>query len=723
MKRVFQKKPLFIAIGIIIIVSFIFHARLFIPHLQLITTPEFELNDAVQLSYASKYWYWEKLHARELPFWSTHMGAGFPVLGEGQTGIFFLPNLLLYGLSPSAPLAYNLSLVLVTITTALGTFWWLLLLQIPWAIALVSAMTFAGSGFFLFHLQHITLLQSFSLLPLIFVATHQVIKKQRIQDVILFSILFSQQIFAGFIQAVFITAIGSTIYAFFLWKQSGKKIHGVLFLVSSYIIGILLATPQLIPSIEFSRQIVDQSENVGFSSKYSFALKSFLSFLNPFAIGNPKYATYYINSHDEGLLFWETNGFVGILPLVLLTCILFVKKSWGRIKPFFILLCISILLMLGKFSPFYFIYDFFPFTLFRVPARFVILVSFMIIIIGSTLSCYIKKRWITILLSICWIGNLISLLPYWYSYHEWKLPEKITETPTFAKIVSNNSVVYRYHPTWQHRDVYMQYGWVNPDQYTIFQNALRPNTNIFWKVTTFDAYPSRTLSRKQTADQIIKEHIETSADHIATMSAVATNLLTLLGNSSIVSGDMIDSHDIFPLIKKISDGRSTIYLYQLPASIPRVHFVSNIIPVSTITNVIHALSDSNFDPKTTALLERVSTKNQIQLSQSDTLAVIQWSDQRIVVKTSTANETPVILNTTFYPGWIGTIDGKKTTLYPANISSTALLVPAGEHVIKLHYTPMSLIIGILVSVCTLLVILFALLFRKRICFLRKLFPK
>jgi len=155
MKRVFQKKPLFIAIGIIIIVSFIFHARLFIPHLQLITTPEFELNDAVQLSYASKYWYWEKLHARELPFWSTHMGAGFPVLGEGQTGIFFLPNLLLYGLSPSAPLAYNLSLVLVTITTALGTFWWLLLLQIPWAIALVSAMTFAGSGFFVFHLQHI----------------------------------------------------------------------------------------------------------------------------------------------------------------------------------------------------------------------------------------------------------------------------------------------------------------------------------------------------------------------------------------------------------------------------------------------------------------------------------------------------------------------------------------------------------------------------------------
>ncbi len=712
-----------LAITIIILVSFLFNWKLFVPELRIVATPEFELNDAVQLSYASKYWYWEKLHARELPFWSTHMGAGFPVLGEGQTGIFFLPNLLLYGLSPSAPFAYNLSLVLVTITAALGTFWWLSLLQIPWTVAIISALTFAGSGFFVFHLQHITLLQSFSVLPLIFVATHQVIKKQRLQDVAFFSILFSQQIFAGFIQAVFITAIGSAVYAFFLWKQSGKNIRGVLFLISSYIIGILLAAPQLIPSIEFSRNIVDQSGNIGFSSKYSFALKSFLSFLNPFAIGNPKYATYYVNSNDEGLLFWETNGFVGILPIVLLTIILFVKKSWEKIKPFIILLCISILLMLGKFSPFYFIYDFFPFTLFRVPARFVILVSFMLITISSIFSYYMKKRWITILISLCLVVNLISLLPYWYSYHEWKLPKEIIEIPTFAKIVPNDTIVYRYNPTWQHRYVYMQYGWINPGQYTIFQNALRPNTNIFWKVTTFDAYPSRTLSRKQTADQIIKEHIETSTDHIATMSALATNLLTLLGNSSIISGEILDTHDIFPLVEKISDGVSTLYLYQLPSHIPRVHFVSTIIPVSTITNAIRALSDSNFDPKTTALLEGISTKKQIQLSQSDALSVVLWSDQKIVVKTSTLNETPAILNTTFYPGWEGTIDGKKTTLYPANISSTALIVPAGKHVIKLQYTPKSFIIGILISGCTLLVVLSALLFRKRIRFLRKLFSE
>jgi hypothetical protein len=43
-----------------------------------------------------KAWYADRLHAGEIPLWNPLIGLGFPALGESQTGVFYLPNLLLY---------------------------------------------------------------------------------------------------------------------------------------------------------------------------------------------------------------------------------------------------------------------------------------------------------------------------------------------------------------------------------------------------------------------------------------------------------------------------------------------------------------------------------------------------------------------------------------------------------------------------------------------------
>lgn len=725
MMRRFFRNQWVRAIVIISIISFIFHARLFIPHLQLIATPEFELNDAIQLSYASKYWYWEKLHGLELPFWSTQMGAGFPVLGEGQTGILYLPNLVLYGVSPSAPLAYNLSLVLVTITAALGTYWWLSLLAVPWIVSVIGGLTFGCSGFFLFHLQHIALLQSFSLLPWLFAATHQLFKKQRLRDGIFFSILLSQQIFAGFMQAVFITAIGTTVYAFFLLKHSGKNKRGVFLLIYSYLMGILLAAPQLFPSIEFFNNIQNGSfNNSEYTTQFSFPPKSLVSFLSPFIIGNPKNGTYYSNTHDSGLLFWETNGFVGIIPLLLMSMVLFMKGTWKKIKSLVILGGISVLLMLGKYSPFYFIYDFFPFSLFRVPARFVILVSFMLITISTVGSQYanvIKKRWMLHIITICWIVNLISILPYWYSYHEWKTPKEIMEVPTAAANVPTGSIVYRYDPTRQHRKIYMQYGWTNPSQFTIFQNALRPNTNIFWGITTFDAYSGRSLKRKIIAEQFIQTDLSDSNEGIATISASVQKIFSLAGISTIISGKKIDSHNAYPLLNTITDTNSTLYVYQNPLYNKRASIASTSIPVTTISDIQKAVFDPSFHPENSVLIESTNKRSEAQKDESNSLTITTWGDQDIQIQTITKFDTVLVLQNTCYPGWHATIDGKETTIYPANITSMAIELPQGKHTIQFRYQPKTFYYGCLLMGFGITIISILLLLRKRSAFLRKIF--
>ena len=722
-----SRKTWIICIGVLLGVSFLFQARLFFPHLSLVATPEFELNDAIQLSFASKFWYFMKLHAWQFPFWSTHMGAGFPVLGEGQTGIFYLPNIIFYSLFPTPELAYNISLVFITFLTACGTCIWLGLIGSTPILAVLGGMTFATSGFFLFHLQHMTLLQSFSLLPWLFIATHSLIKKQRFKDIIFFAFLLSQQIFAGFIQAVFITAIGTTIYAFFMWNQSKEKKRIICIVVFSYVLGLLFAAPQLLPSIEFYKHVVEQSATNDFSTKYSFAWQSFLSFLNPFAIGNPQNATYYNHSHDEGLLFWETNGYIGLIPLLFGFLVCFWKKIQKQSLPWIVILITSILLMLGKYSPFYFIFDFFPFSLFRVPARFIAMTSFMIVTIAMASSNHVmtKKTRVSLPLFtiICWTINLCSLLPYWYTYHDYQSPTTVEQAPESISFISKNDIAYRFDTMWAHRELYLSTGWNNPEKFTLFQNALRPNTNIFWGITIFDAYPSRTLTRKSMVDQLINENTEISNTHTARMSAVVTSLLRLTGNTAIISGDTLDTQGIYPDTQKITDGTNTLYLYTQPKPSSRAHFVSTVIPVMTMTDVVTALQKSDFDPNTDALIEGIDTKKQTSPAITDSLSILQWSDMTVRIKTHTEKPTTVICDTTYYPGWIGLVDGHTTHLYAANISSTAIPVPAGDHIVELRYRPVSLIMGLIIAGCTVLAVCGLTLFRKHIRILRKLFPK
>jgi len=722
-----MKKHL-IAIIIITLFSFTLAGKLFYPSLHLIATPEFVLNDAIQLSYASKHWYWEKLHTQELPFWSTQMGAGFPVLGEGQTGVFFLPNLLLYGLLPSAPLAYNISLVLVLIITAMGTYFWLSLFSVPWTIMLLGGLTFGSGGFFLFHLQHITLLQSFSLLPFLFVATHQVMKKQRLIDILFFSIVFSQQIFAGFMQAVLITAIGTTIYAVFIYTQSqNNNKRGLLILFMSYLLGLLLSAPQIIPSIEFLKAIPNNSaNNPEYATMFSFPLRSFLSFLSPFMIGNPKNATYYTNVRDPGLLFWETNGFVGIFPLLLTGLVLFLKKSRKKAIPFLTILGIAVLLMLGKYSPLYFIFDFFPLSLFRVPARFVVLVSYMLVTIGTlTLSdgSLRKQRWVGRVVVLFWIVNLMTIIPYWYSYHEYKTPSEVMEKPIATDAVPPNGIVYRHGTIWQHNKIYLESGWIYPDRFTIFQNALRPNTNTFWGITTFDAYSSRILRRKYIAEAFIQTELYYPTEATATISADMQKFFSLAGISTIISEKIIDSDNRYSLLKTITDSDSTLYVYQNPTSNTRVYIADVDIPVTTVSDIQNTLGKPSFNPNSSVLIETTNPlhghSNEILPS---SLITTKWSDLDIRIKTTTQKDTTLVLQNTYYPGWVATIDNNPTTIYPANITSMAITLPKGEHTVRFYYQPKSFLLGCSFMLLGIMIACTVILLRKRSAFLRKMFP-
>ncbi|MCX6794111.1 MAG: hypothetical protein NTY06_03325, partial [Candidatus Gottesmanbacteria bacterium] len=334
-----------LSISIIILLVGSFFFRLFWPTPQLIVTPDFGTSDAWNLSFATKYFLGTTLHQGKLPLWSATIGDGFPLYAEGETGVLFLPNLVLFSMVNSVA-AYNLALVLSVLTAAIGLYVWLTVLGLPLMVAICFGVTFGLSGVVLAQLTHIALLQSFTLIPFIMAVTHVVAIRPSWRNHAILSVLIGQQILAGFPQGVFVTLCFSIPYFIYLRGR-------ILRYTAALIFALLLGAIQLIPSYEFLKQTVSADGFSVFSAtQYSFPFSHLMTFFHPFALGNPKVATYAYPQPYQGSIFWENSGYIGIVPLLFI--------PFARKKLFMLTAIGAFLLMLGRNSPLYILFSFWP---------------------------------------------------------------------------------------------------------------------------------------------------------------------------------------------------------------------------------------------------------------------------------------------------------------------------------------------------------------------------
>jgi len=702
-RRVLQH---FLALFIICLVSFAALSHLFLPELKLIATPEFEASDATQLSYASKFWYGQKIKAHELPMWSKDIGSGFPVLGEGQTGIFYLPNIVLFTLLP-IPLAYNISLLLVMIFIAYGMYGWMTVIRCKFFPALFGSMTLSLSGLVVFHLQHLTLLQTFSLMPMLFMMTYIVVQYPKKIWIGLFACILSQQICAGFPQVVFITLIGTTGYAWYLQKMTKKPWRPFFRYSVAVLFGIGLSCLQLIPSFEFSRAIVE----VDNPSVFSFSFQYLLTYINPFFFGNPQNGSFFKPTIPSGSIFWENNGYIGCIPLLFIFVGL-IKKAWRKhIIPYIIACGITLLLALGKFSPLYLMFQCFPFNLFRVPSRFISLMTLTLLIASIIISNILYKQK-SVCIRFCviglWLINIILFFPLWKTYHPLLPVSTIEKKPTIVQALSEHTRIFQYRSHISERELFQNHGWIDMKPYEIFHEAIGPNINLLWNISLDDVYPSRILRRKNYLYTLLAENIAATST-IATLSATGNTLLSMHASDTILSGIPLNTEGYLSALPSITDGTTTIYAYTNTHALPRAFLVHELKRVTTIEEAATVLKNSTFDPQTTALVEKTIALP-FCTEHLPTPRITTNTDKNTVIEiTENPCDSFLVFSDSYYPGWHATIDGVSTTIYPANLRYRGIIVPKGTHTVMFFYAPESLLWGIhitVVSAILLVIILF-----------------
>ncbi len=371
--------------------------------------------------------------AGHIPLWSPDIFMGVPLLANSQLGTFYPPNWLVTPLD--APTAITISLLAHTIWAVLGVY--LLTrrtLELDRVPALLAGVLFGLGGYLGGQSEHINQLQALSWMPWLFlVVSQQSTDKNRLyRALILRSLLFgvgvALQLLAGHPQTVFITLVGIGVFGLAKAVKSRSSsvasrtrlqvsfdlryLTRVVVLVAlGGLIGLLLAAPQLIPTLELSA-LGNRGGGLDPQKVLAFSF-------TPLLMGRGLLPSY------DGLLFGEYIAYSGVIGLGLAIIGILSRQSSVashqtnmnadnlstqhsvlRTLPYILLVIFGFFFALGAFNPLNWLLAALPgFSLFRVPARWMSLEALGVAAlagIGLQSLKYARPRW--------WVLGLVMVV-------------------------------------------------------------------------------------------------------------------------------------------------------------------------------------------------------------------------------------------------------------------------------------------------------------------------
>ncbi len=517
-------KPYLLEYGLALLLSLAASALLFAPawlSSSLIYVGDYTGSDLLDMNLPLRFLAAQAVKEGNLPFWSPQIGCGFPLLAEGQAGVFYpttLPLFLLF----SVAWASNLSIISALAWAAFGGYILGRVHGLSRFASALTALTAAFSPILVFRLKHLNMLQVAVWLPLSFSAIKLICTYAPTTDntvsaasttkqaswiyrggLILLTLCWTIQILAGHPHATCVCGLGALTYAILLWLKhltvTRRNFIQVAWpiakaLILSALISLILSGLQLLPTAELAAQSSRGHVYTWDSLKmFPFTTEHFKLFLNPFMLGNPAAISdaseLKRNVITEGV-FWESMPYLGWAALFFMPYALLRR----RYLPWEIAVAAIIFLVLAM-GPQGYLY-WLPwklcpgFNLFRFPARFLIPFGIMAALwlgcgFEALLNSWPQKwptRWrdfasaallIAVWANFYWTTN--TYVAYW--------PTSIFNRPLTAEMCAQASRLAT--PTVQNHwaSLVQTRGWKNCQAAIIsLFHSLSPDSAVFWNI-------------------------------------------------------------------------------------------------------------------------------------------------------------------------------------------------------------------------------------------------
>jgi len=170
-----------------------------------------------------------------------------------------------------------------------------------------------------------------------------------------------------------------------------------------------------------------------------------------------------------------------------------------------------------------------------------------------------------------------------------------------------------------------------------------------------------------------------------------TPVSTLLGVKYVLTTKPYDK----PNFKLIGIADGGIY-YRREDAFPRAWLAQTIIVEPNDDAVRAKIAAGKNDLRTIVYLSKPLDCPIANGATNPTAEITDYHADTVAVKTSGGGV--LVLSDQYYNGWRATIDGQPADIQRADTVFRAVCVPAGDHVVRFEYRPLSLYVGVIVSI-------------------------
>ena len=679
----------------------------------------------------------ESFKMGQWPLWNPYNFSGNPHLANFQSAVFHPLNFLFFLLSQID--AWSIIVLLQPFLAGIFTYLFCRELKLSQPAALISAIAFAFCGFLVVWMAYGTLGYALLWLPLILYGIERTAKKSSILSSIIISFTVAFSLFSGHFQTSLYVILASFFYLLF---------RRAFFSLLPFILGIGVAAPQLLPSIEFYR-LAPRSEI--FLKGEIIPWRYLITLIAPDFFGNP------VTRNDWFGHYAEWAGFIGVIPLLLAFYAIFKKQRreiWffiglgilslslalptplldlliklkipvlstsaasriislfsfsaailagfgfdqlkkdldgGRLKPIFLFSSVALIFVLGIWEILVFQKPFEPKWLLVAKRNFILptgmFLAFAGLVIGSSFLRHLyKKKRLIIALAILLLTafDLLRFAKKWMPFDP-------------REYVYPNSPAIEFL-----RDK------VETDR--VFGN-FGTETQTYFHLPSVEGYDPLYIKRYgefiTTAGDGKIGKLNRSTVYLNKNGLYTEKILNLLGVKYIFH-TISDGHHlwVFPFWQ-YPDQFELIYqdkkheVYENKRVLPRAFLVYDFEVEKSSQAIIDQMFSKNFDlSKTVILEENPGIELKGNRGQGKT-RIVNYTPTEIEISLASSKDGLLFLSDSYYPGWKALVDGKETPIYRANYAFRAVIVPKGKHRVVLKYQPRSFRYGGIISIFSL----------------------
>lgn len=683
----------------------------------------------------------------EVPLWNPFSFSGTQHAGNYQSAAFSPFNFLFFILSEAD--AWSALILLQPLLAGLFMYGFIRTLKYSKAAGVIAAFSFMFCGFSVVWMGYGTLVHAVLWLPFILTGIHGYVRTKKWLYAVCIPVGIAASLVAGHFQISLYVAGFSSLYASYSTLR-GRHIRTLMTFVLLFILGIIIALPQLIPAFNAYSQ---SSRSANFWNHGSIPFTYLITLFAPDFYGNP------VTRNDWFGQYAEWASFTGVVPLML-ALYAALRKRVGTL--FFFLSAITFLLLATPTPLNSLLYSL------RVPvistsagSRIIVLFSFCIAVLsGIGIDCLVtdvkKKVRKPAIYLMTGVGIFLSI--FWIILLAGKIfpPDKLTIAlrnsilPTafagaaftavgagFFKVRKFQLVVIlpillisltgidslRYAKKWMPFEP-REYMFPEIDLITFLDSAIGSN-RIYGtfgnELVTYFGFPSI-----EGYDAVYQarygEFISAASD--GKIEPLQRSVVTMNKNGKYAQ-TFLDLMSVRYLVHRVSDGQQAwaypfwkyadeyvqVYkdpqyeVYENKRAYPRVRFVSEYEVHTNPQEIISALLSDAFPRDRRIVLEEAPPEKP-QEGEAN-VAIVSETPNSLHLTTDSEVHKFLYVADVYENGWKAFIDGDEVSLYRANYAFRAISVPPGKHEVRFVYASASESFALYFSVG--IIIVFALL--------------